>query len=72
MDEAATIDEGFLRRYRELLDAEDTAFDELEHAYEDGERARFEQDLDRWQGSVERRYTFLERHGLTPLSVQTR
>ena len=72
MDEAATIDEGFLRRYRELLDAEDTAFDELEHAYEDGERARFEQDLDRWQGVVERRYTFLERHRLTPLSVQTR
>jgi hypothetical protein len=44
MDGAATIDEGFIRRYRELLDAEDEAFDELEHAYEDGERARFEHD----------------------------
>ena len=33
------IDEGFLRRYRELLDAEDAAFDELEHAYEEGDRA---------------------------------
>jgi hypothetical protein len=32
------IDEGFFRRYRELLDAEDAAFDELEHAYEDGDR----------------------------------
>ena len=29
----------FLRRYRELLDAEDEAFDELDHAFEDGERA---------------------------------
>ena len=26
------IDEGFFRRYRELLDAEDAAFDKLEHA----------------------------------------
>jgi hypothetical protein len=67
MDDAATIDEGFLRRYRELLDAEDAAFDELEHAYEDGERARFEHDLERWQIVVERRHTFLERHGMTPL-----
>ena len=33
------VDEGFLQRYRQLLDAEDTAFDELEHAYEDGDRA---------------------------------
>ncbi len=35
------VDEGFMRRYRQLLDAEDTAFDELEHAYEDGDRAHF-------------------------------
>jgi len=67
MDDAATIDEGFLRRYRELLDAEDEAFDELEHAYEDGERARFEHGLERWRIVVERRHTFLERHGVTPL-----
>ena len=67
MDEAATIDEGFLRRYRQLLDAEDEVFDELEHAYEDGERARFEHDLERWRAVVGRRHTFLERHGLTPL-----
>ena len=32
------LDEGFFRRYRELLDAEDVAFDELEHAYEEGDR----------------------------------
>ena len=66
MDEAA-IDEGFLRRYRQLLDAEDEVFDELEHAYEDGERARFEHDLQRWQTVVERRHVFLERQGMTPL-----
>ena len=46
MGEAGVIDEGFFRRYRELLDAEDAAFDELEHAYEEGDRAHYEQDLD--------------------------
>ena len=39
MGQAGVIDEAFFRRYRELLDAEDSAFDELEHAYEDGDRA---------------------------------
>ena len=61
------IDEGFFRRYRELLDAEDAAFDELEHAYEDGERADFERDLAQWRGIVERRRAFLERYGFVPL-----
>ena len=32
------IDDQFLARYRALLDAEDEAFDELEHAFEDGDR----------------------------------
>ena len=63
------IDEGFFRRYRELLDAEDAAFDELEHAYEEGDRARFDADLATWRGVVERRTAFLERHGLVPLST---
>ena len=36
------VDEGFLRRYRELLDQEAAAFDELEHSYEDGDRAHYE------------------------------
>ncbi len=31
---AEVIDDHSLRRYRELLDADDAAFDELEHAYE--------------------------------------
>jgi hypothetical protein len=62
------IDEGFFRRYRELLDAEDAAFDELEHAYEEGERARFDTDFTTWRDTVERRVAFLERHRFTPAS----
>ena len=60
------IDEGFFRRYRELLDAEDAAFDELEHAYEDGDRTNWDADLTLWRGIVEKRMAFLERRGLTP------
>lgn len=63
MGDAGVIDEGFFRRYRELLDAEDSAFDELEHAYEDGDRAHWADDLAAWQGVVEKRYDFLARHG---------
>jgi hypothetical protein len=63
MTQAAHLDEGFFRRYRELLDAEDAAFDELEHAYEEGDRARFEQDFTDWRSTVERRAGFLERTG---------
>jgi hypothetical protein len=64
MSEAGHLDEGFFRRYRELLDAEDAAFDELEHAYEEGDRELFEQDLSQWRSTVERRRAFLERHSL--------
>jgi hypothetical protein len=64
------VDEGFLRRYRQLLDAEDAAFDELEHAYEDGDRAHYDHDFAQWQAIVERRLGFLERHGLSPLASQ--
>jgi hypothetical protein len=63
------VDEGFLRRYRELLDAEDAAFDELEHAIEDGDRQHFETDLAAWKHTVEKRSAFLERHGLSPQPV---
>jgi len=69
MGNGELIDEGFFRRYRELLDAEDAAFDELEHAYEEGDRARFDADLATWRGVVERRTVFLERHGLVPLGT---
>jgi len=61
MQDGEHLDEGFFRRYRQLLDAEDTAFDELEHAYEDGNRAHFEADLVAWRAVVERRASFLER-----------
>jgi hypothetical protein len=61
------VDEGFLRRYRQLLDAEDAAFDELEHASEDGDRAHYDHDFAEWQSIVGRRLSFLERHGLLPL-----
>ena len=56
--------EQFFRRYRLLLDAEDAAFDELEHAYEDGARAHFELDLAAWHGVLERRHLYLERCGV--------
>ena len=62
---AAAVDDHFFRRYRSLLDAEDAAFDELEHAYEDGDRASFESDLAMWHSARERRSTFLENHGLS-------
>ena len=64
------IDEGFFRRYRELLDAEDAAFDELEHAYEDGDRAHWDDDLAAWRKVVEKRCAFLEREGLVPVRLR--
>jgi hypothetical protein len=61
------VNEHFLSRYRALLDAEDAAFDELEHAYEDGDREHYLADLAVWERSVERRQAFLARCGV-PLS----
>lgn len=58
------IDEHFLIRYRELLDAEDAAFDELEHAYEDGDREHFDADLKAWESAICRKMEFLARHGI--------
>ena len=73
MSEAnGVVDEGFLRRYRQLLDAEDAAFDELEHAYEDGDRAHYDHDFAEWQSIVERRMSLLDRHGLVPLPSELR
>ena len=59
------VNEHWLSRYRALLDAEDAAFDELEHAYEDGDREHFLADLVRWTHSVERRLAFLARTGVS-------
>lgn len=61
---SGVIDEHFLRRYRELLDAEDAAFDDLEHAYEDGDRARFEADVREWEQAIERKLRYLRRIGV--------
>ena len=58
---AEVIDEHFLARYRALLDAEDAAFDELEHCYEDGDRAHWEEDLLAWQTAISRRMAYLVR-----------
>lgn len=63
------VDEQFLRKYRQLLDAEDAAFDELEHAFEDGDRAHYEVDLAEWERCVSRRRNFLDRHGFTATAV---
>ncbi len=61
---AEVIDDHFLRRYRELLDAEDAAFDELEHAYEEGDRSHFEADLAAWQHAIELKRSYLRRLGV--------
>ena len=58
------VDDQFLTKYRALLDAEDEAFDELEHAYEDGDRAHFDTDLSAWRAAVERKLSYLHRLGL--------
>jgi len=65
------LDDHALRRYRELLDAEDAAFDELEHAYEEGDRAHFEADLHAWRSALEMKLSFLQRIGLEIPSPST-
>ena len=55
------IDEHFLSKYRALLDAEDAAFDELEHCYEEGDRQHWESDLQAWQAAIQRRMAYLAR-----------
>ncbi len=61
---AEVIDEHFLERYRVLLDAEDAAFDELEHAYEEGDREHFELDLRAWQDAISAKLAYLRRRGV--------
>lgn len=61
---AEVIDDHFLAKYRALLDAEDVAFDELEHAFEEGDRAHFEADLKLWQDAIQRKLAYLQRLGV--------
>lgn len=58
------LDDQALRRYRELLDAEESAFDELEHAYEEGDRVHFEADLQAWRTALASKLGFLQRVGM--------
>ena len=58
------VNEHFLARYRALLDEEDAAFDELEHAFEDGDREHFTADLTAWHAAISRKLHYLERHGV--------
>ena len=47
-----------------LLDREDAAFDELEHAYEDGDGSHFESDYNDWIQAMSRRLAYLRRIGI--------
>lgn len=58
------IGESFLTKYRELLDAEDQAFDNLEHCCEDGDRSHFEVCLGDWREAFDRKLIFLHKHGI--------
>ena len=58
------ISDHFLLKYRELLDAEDEAFDELEHACEEGDREQFDVEMDRWQHALVRKLAFLNNAGI--------
>jgi hypothetical protein len=53
------IDDHFLLKYRELLDAEDAAFDELEHACEEGDRVHFDEEMTVWQDVLAKKVSFL-------------
>jgi len=58
------IDDHFLLRYRELLDAEDCAFDEVEHACEEGNRPHFDEEMAVWQDALARKLAFLSNAGI--------
>ena len=58
------VDDHMLTQYRVLLDREDEAFDELEHAYEDGDRSHFEADYNDWMQAMSRRLACLRRIGI--------
>ncbi len=61
---ARAVDDHFLYRYRELLDAEEQAFDELEHASEDGDREHYDAEWDLWVKAVEAKVAFLAAQGV--------
>jgi hypothetical protein len=58
------IDDHFLLQYRQLLDAEDAAFDEVEHACEEGNRSHFDEEMVVWQTTVAKKLSFLTNAGI--------
>ena len=64
------VNEHFLARYRALLDEEDAAFYELEHAFEDGDREHFNADLTLWHAAMSRKLHYLQRHGVEVTGVE--
>ena len=58
------IDDHFLLRYRQLLDAEDAAFDEVEHACEEGNRSQFDAEMSIWEDTLARKLSFLTNAGI--------
>ena len=50
---------------------QDAAFDELEHAVEEGDREHYELDLATWRDAMTRRHAFLERRELLVAPVPT-
>jgi hypothetical protein len=60
---ATVINDHFLLRYRTLMDAEDQAFDELEHACEDGDGPHFIEEMGIWMTALRAKLAFLERSG---------
>lgn len=58
------IDDHVLAQYRALLDAEDAAFDDLAHAYEEGKRENFEADLILWRHAIDAKLHYLRRLGV--------
>ncbi len=67
---ALPIDDHFFLKYRELLDAEDAAFDELEHACEEGDRSHFELEMAAWHHALAKKLSFLRHAGIDlPVAV---
>jgi hypothetical protein len=67
------INDHFFLKYRELLDAEDAAFDELEHASEEGDRPHFETEMAVWREALAKKLWFLANAGIevsAPASVK--
>lgn len=64
------IDDHFLQTYRHLLDAEDVAFDELEHACEEGDRRLFDEEFTAWQDAFARKVAFLNQNGILMPAAQ--